>query len=107
MAVGLSSISSHVLYLLTTSDRTRGKSLKLCQVRLRLNIRKNFFIKRVVNIGTRCPGQWLSHWRYLNHMQMRCFGTWFSGRLGNARLTVKVDDLRALFHPKLFHDSIL
>jgi len=31
---------------------------------------------------------------------------WFSGRLGSARFTVGLDDLKDLFQPKQFYDSI-
>lgn len=38
---------------------------------------------------------------------MRNLGTWFSGGLGSATLMVGLDDLKGLFHPKQFDDSMI
>lgn len=62
-----------------------------------MGIRKNRFTQRVVKHGKSCLS---SLWRYLKwHL-----GTWLSGALGCAGLSVGLDDLKGLSH---LNDSMI
>jgi len=65
--------------------------------------------KELSSIATVCPGMWLSDhpWIYLKDLEMWCLGTWFSGGLGSVRLMVGLSDLKVLFQPKWFYDSMI
>ena len=44
---------------------------------------------------------------YLKEVQMWHLGMWFSGGLGSVRVMVGLNDIKGLFQPKLFYDSII
>lgn len=83
--------------LLIFSPWEPSDSIKLCQERCVMDIRKKFS-----GTGLGCPGKSgdCHSWRYLREAWMWHSGMWFSSELGNVRLMAGIDDLKGLFQPK-------
>lgn len=86
------------LFYQVTSDRTRRNGLKLQQGRFRLDIRKNFFLKRLVKYWNRQPRELFqapSSERFKRHFEV-ALRDMFSGGLNSVRLMVGHNDLRII-----------
>lgn len=81
---------------------------RLLQGMFRLVVRKNIFTEKLVKPWDGLPRAVAESlcWRDLKELWMRCSRKWFSGGLGSMRLMVALDDLRSLFKPKRFYDSV-
>ena len=92
------------------SDRTRGKGFKLRQGRFRLDIRRKFFIRRVMTHGNRLPKE------IMDAPSVEAFKARLDVALGSlvwclATLHIawglKLDDHCGPFQPRPFCDSII
>lgn len=65
--------TGNVDFFQVMSDRTRGNSFKLCQGKIKLDIRENFFLERVVPIPVGQSRHWDFSGRFAHQEKFRTF----------------------------------
>lgn len=96
------------LFLLLPSNKWWDNSLKLYQGRFRLEIRNNFFTKRVIKHWNRLPRD-LVELPSLEVFESVLMSTWHvgtcaTGGLDSSGLTVRLNDLKGIFQPDQIQD---